>query len=541
MPSCKERFLAIFPRRLQVIFMLFLGLLIIFGMRTEIGLALLKMNQNLLNVTFFIPAHNDSSSAVKEYLLKEHLVPNHARIKSLITIRHGGSIEARVTFQTIRWSSLMIGFIEAGFFMGYLVCSIPSGVIANLTSGHRLLGIVWMIICALNMLIPLVAIGGEDRQGRLLEDGHPNISFALIFIIRILQGMGESVVYPCVHEMLRWWAPQNEKARLVSLCFFGVFSGPIFGYPLSGLLIWRHGWESPFYFFGAIGLFWGIVWLATISAKPSKDCFITEEEKTFIREPAEKRTQNICDIPWRSIFTSLPVWAIVAANFARNWLYQFTFTGLPQFLNDVQKHEQRLAHNASTATGLTPAELGNYMLIPYACMAFLTLIGGVVSDLVISKNLLNVGHTRKLINTLGYGITLSCLTILCLIHSFVATLILLSLALGCIGFGTSAYAVNQLDIAPAYAGIIMGISNGIATFAGVFSTMIAQRLVHHGSRAIQGWIHFLILTIAIQLFCLLIFLIFASGEQQQWAKVPTEIQVEELEPAPLTTDPKKME
>ena len=48
--------------------------------------------------------------------------------------------------------------------------------------------------------------------------------------------------------------------------------------------------------------------------------------------------QNI-DTPWRSILTSLPVWAIVAAHFSENWGFYTWLTQLPSFMNDVLKFD----------------------------------------------------------------------------------------------------------------------------------------------------------------------------------------------------------
>jgi ACS family sodium-dependent inorganic phosphate cotransporter-like MFS transporter 6/7/8 len=44
--------------------------------------------------------------------------------------------------------------------------------------------------------------------------------------------------------------------------------------------------------------------------------------------------------------------------------------------------------------------------------------------------------------------------------------IALIIAVGCSGFAISGFNVNHLDIAPRYASILMGISNGVGTFAG---------------------------------------------------------------------------
>lgn len=38
-------------------------------------------------------------------------------------------------------------------------------------------------------------------------------------------------------------------------------------------------------------------------------------------------------VPWRSIFTSLPVWAIVAAHFSENWGFYTLLTELPTYMN----------------------------------------------------------------------------------------------------------------------------------------------------------------------------------------------------------------
>lgn len=44
----------------------------------------------------------------------------------------------------------------------------------------------------------------------------------------------------------------------------------------------------------------------------------------------------------------------------------------------------------------------------------------------------------------------------------------LTLGVAFSGFAISGYNVNHLDIAPRYASILMGLSNGIGTLAGIF-------------------------------------------------------------------------
>ena len=53
---------------------------------------------------------------------------------------------------------------------------------------------------------------------------------------------------------------------------------------------------------------------------------------------------------------------------------------------------------------------------------------------------------------------------------------LFSLAIGIQGLNGSSYMVNHLDIAPRFAGILMGISNSVATIAGIISPYVVGLL-----------------------------------------------------------------
>lgn len=53
---------------------------------------------------------------------------------------------------------------------------------------------------------------------------------------------------------------------------------------------------------------------------------------------------------------------------------------------------------------------------------------------------------------------------------------LFSLAVGIQGLNGSSYAVNHLDIAPRFAGILMGISNSVGTIPGIIAPYIVGLL-----------------------------------------------------------------
>ena len=57
--------------------------------------------------------------------------------------------------------------------------------------------------------------------------------------------------------------------------------------------------------------------------------------------------------------------------------------------------------------------------------------------------------------------------------------VLFSLALGMLALNTSSYNVNHLDIAPRYAGVLMGITNSAATIPGMVGPYVVGYLTNN--------------------------------------------------------------
>jgi MFS transporter, ACS family, solute carrier family 17 (sodium-dependent inorganic phosphate cotransporter), other len=118
----------------------------------------------------------------------------------------------------------------------------------------------------------------------------------------------------------------------------GNYVGTVVGMPVSGLLASYVGWQSVFYFFGAIGVLWLILWMIFVRASPSNDKFISKEEREYIEaslRDCKDSNDKVSNIPWRGILTSKPFWAIVVAHFCESWGFFTLFTELPSFLKGM--------------------------------------------------------------------------------------------------------------------------------------------------------------------------------------------------------------
>lgn len=153
-----------------------------------------------------------------------------------------------------------------------------------------------------------------------------------LIAVRIVQGLAGGLSFPCCHAIFAQWAPINEKSRMSSFALSGYLFGTVVANMTSGFLSVNYGWESVFYVFGVIGLLWYLIWVLVVKATPDHDRFITTEEKNYIIENRSVSVHKQVNPPWKSIFSSVPVYAIAMAHFSSNWGFYTLLTQLPSFL-----------------------------------------------------------------------------------------------------------------------------------------------------------------------------------------------------------------
>lgn len=100
------------------------------------------------------------------------------------------------------------------------------------------------------------------------------------------------------------------------------------------------GWPSIFYFSGAAGGLWSILWFFFGSNSPSECKSISTEEKDFIEtslKPNDDATQTKRrpPTPWREIFTSMPFIALFIVHAGQNWGYWTLLTKIPVYMKFI--------------------------------------------------------------------------------------------------------------------------------------------------------------------------------------------------------------
>ena len=397
-----------------------------------------------------------------------------------------------------QWTPETIGFVDASFFWGYIVTQIPGGFLAAKFSPSFLFGTAIFCSSCLNMLLPTATA----------------ISPVCVILVRVCQGLVEGVTYPACHGIWRWWAPPLERSRLATLAFCGSYGGAVLGMPISGYLAEGVGWYAPYYFYGCCGIIWYVFWLWLAFEKPATHPSISPREQYYIEQSigdGPGPTQpTIFTTPWKKVFTSMPVWAIIVANFARSWTFYLLLITQPKYFKEVFKMD--------LAEGSTLAAL------PHLVMTLIVPVAGQLADYLRRKEILSTTNVRKVFNCGGFGGEALFLLVVGYTNNKSVAIAALVLAVGSSGFAISGFNVNHLDIAPRYASILMGISNGVGTFSGMICPITTEQMTKdHSSyaRITVEWHHVFLIASCIHFIGVVFYAIFASGELQDWASDPS--------------------
>ncbi|XP_006888581.1 PREDICTED: vesicular glutamate transporter 3 [Elephantulus edwardii] len=388
------------PKRYIIAIMSGLGFCISFGIRCNLGVAIVEM---VNNSTVYVDG------------------------------------KPKIQIAQFNWDPETVGLIHGSFFWGYIVTQIPGGFISNKFAANRVFGAAIFLTSTLNMFIPSAA----------------RVHYGCVMCVRILQGLVEGVTYPACHGMWSKWAPPLERSRLATTSFCGSYAGAVVAMPLAGVLVQYIGWSSVFYIYGMFGIIWYMFWLLQAYECPAAHPTISNEERTYIETSIGEGT-----------------------------------------------------HIVSLSVGLLSA-------VPHMVMTIIVPIGGQLADYLRSRKILTTTAVRKIMNCGGFGMEATLLLVVGFSHTKGVAISFLVLAVGFSGFAISGFNVNHLDIAPRYASILMGISNGVGTLSGMVCPLIVGAMTKHKTR--EEWQNVFLIAALVHYSGVIFYGVFASGEKQEWA------------------------
>lgn len=375
------------------------------------------------------------------------------------------------------WDLSTQGLVLSSFYLGYLLLQVVGGRLADRFGGKIVLGMGVVLWSLFTLITPPAAAFG----------------ITALIITRVLMGMGEAVMFPSMYSLFARWVPQSERSRSTAFATSGISLGTVFALLVTPIIVTHLGWEWSFYLFGLAGLLWFGLWQRLIAPSPRQHRGISAAELTFIEEHTAG-AERAPHVPWKQLFCSMPVWAIIVSHFCNNWSLYVLLSWLPTFVNK--------------GLGVDMASVGVFAMVPHITSFVFLNVAGNVADRWVSGGM-DITRVRKTMMTIGFGGMTIALMLVGLVDSPYMAIGIMSVGTALNAFVAGGFWVNHMDVAPKHAGTLMGITNTAGTVPGVLGVIISGWILQETN----SWTMVFQVAGGVTLFGLVFYLVFGSGKR----------------------------
>ncbi len=339
----------------------------------------------------------------------------------------------------------VMGWILGAFAFGYALFQIPSGWAGDRYGPHRTLTLAilwWSTLTILMTLVPLAP--GKGSLWRL----------AWTFVaVRFLTGAGEAASYPNANKIVANWMAVGQRGIGSSLLLGGVGAGGVLAPIVFAATMQRWGWRSSFVLSGILAIFFVIIWFLYSTNRPQEHPSVNAEELKvlgFSERGHGTHSFRLGGTPWRRIFASGSVWALIASYFCHGYTPYIYYTWFFIYLTRVR--------------GLTLTKGGLWSSTPFIAMMLMAPLGGWLSD----KAVAHLGRRLGRQSTVWFGMTCSALLLWAGSHTVnnTSAILLLAVAAGFSHFAAPSWWATCIDLTPGHAGLLSGLMNTCANLAG---------------------------------------------------------------------------
>ena len=337
------------------------------------------------------------------------------------------SVAAPVLALELSVSPAQLGLLFSAFFWTYAIGQIPAGLLADRFSVNRLYAGGYLLWCVATLLTGFAH------------------SITALLVLRLLLGLGESVVYPACSQLVVRNFSEQERGRANSLIDVGTKAGPALGTLLGGLVVAYWGWRMLFVAAGVVGMSWLVPW------------HLWSERTSELPRQSSKSGPSMLQIIGRrdTLGTSLGL-------FCYGYVWYFLLSWLPSYLI-MERHFSIRA-------------MAFFGTLPFCASGLSALVCGWTSDRLIAHGM-SATRVRK-----GFVVTglLLCTMVLpaAMVHSVPFAMGLLTAACCAMGlFSSNVWAITQTLAGPLAAGKWSGMQNAAGNLGGVASPLVTGLIV----------------------------------------------------------------
>jgi MFS family permease len=335
------------------------------------------------------------------------------------------------------WSETQFGWALSAFFWSYTLLQIPSGILVD-RYGVRLPYIIGFLLWSLSS----AAMAVTSTVGMLIA-------------LRLLLGVGESVVTPASHRYIRMHFAEEQRGLAIGIYMAGTKIGPALGFPVAAYLVTAYGWRMMFILMGGLSLFWLIPWMGWV--KKDDVAALPQAAKNVAKgSPGQQRVSA-----W-GIMRSPVMWGVIVGTFCYMYFVYYYMNWIPTYF----KRQHGMSINDSAWFGMAS----------FAGMAVVAIVAGWAADLFIKRGY-DAINVRKVF-TVGGFVCASAQTLSLFTDSTSVEIFLTIFSLSGLGLATANYwALTQSLIPGGSIAMVVGIQNTAANMAGIVATALTGWMV----------------------------------------------------------------
>ena len=355
------------------------------------------------------------------------------------------AIAGKFLQEEFHFTNEVMGWILGAFAFGYALFQIPCGWAGDRYGPRRILtfAILWWSTLTMVMTLVPLAVGKSSWL---------NLAWAFV-AVRFLTGAGEAASYPNANKIVANWMAKGQRGVGSSLLLGGVGAGGVLAPIVFAGTMQRWGWRSSFLLSGLLAILVVAVWSFYATNRPEEHPSVNAAELQILASGGDgpgSHSFRLSDTPWRKIFASGSVWALIASYFCHGYTPYIYYTWFFIYLTRVR--------------GLTLTKGGLWGSTPFIAMTLMAPLGGWLSD----KAVAYFGRRRGRQSTVWIGMTCSALLLWAGSHRVnnTSAILLLAVAAGFSHFAAPSWWATCIDLTPEHAGSLSGLMNTCANLAG---------------------------------------------------------------------------
>jgi MFS transporter, ACS family, hexuronate transporter len=186
---------------------------------------------------------------------------------------------------------------------------------------------------------------------------------------RFLLGLAEPGAWPAAAKAVSEWFPADKRAFAMGIFNAGSSIGSAIAPPMVAYLTLNYGWRAAFFFTGALGLVWLVLWLVLYDS-PRKNRWLRREELAEV-PPEPTADESTLKPNWLAVIRKRGCYSLILARFFTDPVIYFVIFWLPEYLRRERNFDLKM--------------VGDYAWVPFIFGDIGYMMGGYMSGFLMER------------------------------------------------------------------------------------------------------------------------------------------------------------